>query len=108
MDRSTAFSLVRRIQSQDDIGQWVEELEFRECFGQVGSVSAQEFFAGGQNGHKPELRIVMFAYDYCGEREARVGSEIFTIYRTYRGRNDMIELYLEARVGNENEENECG
>lgn len=105
MDKSIAFVLVSKTRTQDELKQWVETLVERPVFGQMTSVSAQEFFAGGQNGFKPEYRIVMFGPDYQGEDEAVIDGVHFTIYRTYRGRFDQIELYLERRVGNNGKSN---
>lgn len=105
MDKSIAFVLVAKNRTQDALKQWVETTVERNVFGQITSVSAQEFFAGGQNGFKPEFRIVMFGPDYEGEDEAIIDGVRFTIYRTYRGRYDAIELYLERRAGNNGKSN---
>lgn len=93
------FYLLHADQTQDTIGQWVETVTERPVYGQVSSVSANEFFAGGQNGFKPELRITMFAPDYEGEEVLRYNGNLYTIYRTYLARTDMIELYVERRTG---------
>ena len=53
------FYLLSAERSQDAIGQWVEERIERPVFGQVNSVTASEFFSGGQNGFKPDLRFTM-------------------------------------------------
>ena len=41
----------------------------------------------------------MFVYDYQGEDTAVLGGVRYGIYRTYIGRNDTIELYLERKAG---------
>ena len=45
----------------------------------------------------------MFAPDYNGEESAeldlRGGKKRFSIYRTYLGPNESLELYLGTRVG---------
>ena len=104
MDRSVAFFLLKETQTQDAIGQWIATTEKRQVFGQVTSVTASEFFAGGQNGFQPEYRIVMFGPDYEGEENLELDGEIFSIYRHYRGRNDRLELYVEKRRGDQPEE----
>lgn len=102
MDRSVAFYLLAETMTQDAIGQFVRTETKRTVFGQVSSVSASEFFAGGQNGFQPELRVTMFGPDYEGEENLELDGQIYSIYRTYRGRNDTIELYLEKRRGDHN------
>ena len=101
MDRSISFKLLTSTKWQDEIKQWHETTRKREVFGQLGSVTANEFFAGGQNGFKPEFRIVMFAPDYLGEELLEIDGQVYSIYRTYFAKNDMIELYVEKRSGNE-------
>lgn len=101
MDRSITFYFLTETYQQDSIGQWVKTVDKRQVFGQVSSVTANEFFAGGANGFKPDLRITMFAPDYHGEDNLELDGKIYSIYRTYYGRNDTIELYLERRRGDE-------
>ena len=73
----------------------------RKVFCRITSVSGSEWFEGGRNGINPEYRVQMFKYDYQGENIMRIGSVYYTIYRTYQGTPDTIELYLEKRKGNE-------
>lgn len=100
MDRSAEITLLAKTRQKNAIGVYEETITERTVFGQIGSVSASEFFAGGQAGFKPEYRVTMFAPDYDGEDSCRIGDETFTIYRTYLARTDVIELYLERRAGN--------
>lgn len=101
MDRSITFDLVSVERTQDSIGQWTETETTRTVFGQISSVSMDEFFSGGQNGFKPEYRITMFGPDYEGEKICAIGDDYFTIYRVYFTRSDTVELYLEKRTGTE-------
>lgn len=48
---------------------------------------------------KAEYRVTMFAPDYDGEDTAEVDGTPYAIYRTYRRRDDMIELYLATKAG---------
>ena len=93
------FYLIHADREQDALGQWIEEITERPVYGQVSSVSAAEFFAGGQNGFKPELRLTMFAPDYEGEEVLEYDGRLYSIYRTYLARTDVIELYVERRTG---------
>lgn len=108
MDRSIVFYLLTPTHSQDNIGQWVETVEKRQVFGQVSSVTASEFFAGGQNGFKPDLRVTMFGPDYQDEENLELEGKIYSIYRTYRGKNDTLELYLEKRRGDHEQSSNTG
>lgn len=99
MDQSVAFYLVAKTQEQNELGQYIEETTLRHCYGQIGSVSMTEFYSAGQNGFKPEYRITMFGPDYEGEDELILDGQPYFIYRTYRPRNDKVELYIERRAG---------
>lgn len=101
MDKSIVFNLLVPTRTQDALLQWTEQLTARQVFGQKTSVTANEFFYAGQNGHSPEFRIVMFGPDYQGEELLELDGEIYSIYRTYQGKNDTLELYAERRRGDD-------
>lgn len=99
MDKSIVFTLLTVTRERDTIGQYVDTVTKRTVYGQITSVSMDEFFAGGQNGLKPEYRITMFGPDYEGEERCEIDGVEYSIYRTYRGRTDTVELYVERRAG---------
>lgn len=101
MDRSVAFYLIAERTEQDSLGQFIGTQVKRLVYGQISSVSSTEFFSGGQNGLTPEWRIDMFAPDYEDEEKAEVNGVVYTIYRHYWRRNDVLELYLERRRGDD-------
>lgn len=65
----------------------------------MNSVTRNEFFEGGRNGLNPEYQITMFSYDYNGESIVKYNGERYGVYRTYNGRDDTIELYVERKGG---------
>lgn len=83
----------------DAIGQMIPSTQGRDVMCEMESVSASEFFAGGQIGLKPEWRATVFAGDYNGENAAVYKGEYYSIYRTYRADLDRVELYMEKRHG---------
>lgn len=99
MDRANVLTLVKAHPVKDAIGQIIQQETARQVPCTLRSVSASEFFAGGQNGLSPEWQLTIFAGDYDGEREAELEGVRYTIYRKYLGRNDNLELYLERKVG---------
>ena len=99
MDRSEVITLVSQTYTSDEYGVHQPSSSQRDVFCSVQSVSADEFFRGAANGMKPEYRFTMFKYDYDGEETVIFNGKQFTIYRTFEGRNDMIELYAERRRG---------
>lgn len=99
MDRSSVIYLVSNNKTQNELGIWVDNLTERKVFAEVSSVGQSEWFEGGRNGLNPEYRFRMFAYDYNGESLVKYNGVIYSIYRTYVDRNELIELYAEKREG---------
>lgn len=99
MDRSDVITLVAEVKTQNDYGVWETRTTTRDVFCQVDSVSRSEFFEAGRNGLNPEYRFTMFAPDYEGERTVKYHGKAYSIYRTYLGRTDTIELYAERKGG---------
>lgn len=99
MDRSDVLTLISIEYTVDDIGQQIPVETRRDVFCQVSSVTANEFFAAGKEGMHPEYRCTMFRPDYDGETLAELNGKQFNVYRTYIGKNDTIELYMERNVG---------
>lgn len=85
--------------AQDDYGVWRETITERDVFCNVSSVTRQEFFEGGRNGLNPEFRITMFFGDYDDETVLKYKDKTYSVYRTYQGRNDELELYVERKGG---------
>lgn len=103
MNRSNTCVLVKAVYTKDDYGVMQATETETEVFCDVTSVSASEWFEGGRNGLNPEKRVKMFLYDYDGEKVVEIDGVRFTVYRTYVDR-DEIELYLEKRKGNEEQD----
>lgn len=99
MDRSDVITLLTTAITVDDYGVERVRRTSREVFCQVDSVTRAEFFDGGRNGLNPEYRITMFAPDYEGETELTYKGLAYSVYRTYQGRNDTLELYVERKGG---------
>lgn len=103
MDRSDVITLIKNTPSQDEFGRWVTTPSSTDVFVQVDSVSQSEFFEAGRNGHNPEYRFRMFSGDYDGQTECEYNGDKYAIYRTYKRRNDVVELYVERKGGTNGE-----
>ncbi len=99
MDRSDICYLLSQTRTQDAYGVWRENITERMVFCSVNSVTRNEFFEGGRNGLNPEFRITMFAGDYNGETLLKYKGLSYAIYRTFYGKNDTLELYVERQGG---------
>ena len=101
MDRSVVIYLIDNQPYQDNLGIWQDNETERKVFAEVTSVSQSEWFEGGRNGLNPQLRFRVFRYDYNGEKVLKYDDVYYTIYRTYVGRDELIDLYTEFKKGNE-------
>lgn len=83
----------------NDYGVPVETVTETDVYARVESVSAAEFFDGGQNGLKPEFRFLVNAWEYSDEPDVEYKGKVYSVYRTYRRSLDLLELYTERKVG---------
>lgn len=91
--------LISEAYAKNDYGQLVPTKTERKVFAQIDSVSRSEFFEGGRNGLNPELVFRMLSSDYQDEKIIEYSGKFYGVYRTYLGRNDIIELYTERKGG---------
>lgn len=99
MDRSDTIRLIQTEYVRDRNGVQRPQETIREVFCQTRSVTSTEFFEGGRNGLNPKYRFTVFFADYEGERVCEYQGKRYAIYRTYRERNDLLELYAERQGG---------
>ena len=103
MNRSAQITLLSTTKTQNEYGVWVENTVSRDVFCQVDSVTRSEFFEGGRNGLNPEFRMKMFFGDYNGEKLLVYNGQTYSIYRTFQGNTDIVELYVERKGGSNGE-----
>ncbi len=100
MDKSDVLKLIGQSYERDDNG--VMQLVYTtecEIFCQVESITRNEFFEAGRNGLNPEYKFLIFFGDYQNERVVEYDGKRYAVYRTFRGKNDVIELYVERQGG---------
>ena len=99
MDRSEVLTLIKEGFIQDDYGVPRPTEAARDVFCSVESVTRSEFFEGGRNGLNPEFRFTLFFVDYEGEQTVEYKGKRYGVYRTYYGKTDTVELYVERKGG---------
>lgn len=104
MDKSDVIMLLNINLVADEYGVERKQTTSREVYCQVDSVTRSEFFEGGRNGLNPEYRFRVFEGDYQGESELVYCGKTYSVYRTYCGRNDVLELYVERKGGTNGKE----
>lgn len=96
MTRDTVLFLITPVMSADEYGIPQEATpQRRKVFARVESVSRSEFFDAGRNGLSPEFVFKMFAYDYDGQKVVEYNGKTYSVYRTFLGHSDTLELYVQ-------------
>lgn len=89
---------------QDEIGQFIpSEIIKTLCFCAEGSIYSSEFFKYGQEGIKPEVKLVVDSESYSGEMEVIYNEKLYSIYRYFPRSDGLTELYLAHKLGDINE-----
>lgn len=110
MDNSIVIYLLQQAYIVDEIGQHKPYFLRRRVLGSERSITRAEWAAAGERGLKPEKVLVMFAPDYKGEEIVQLEVDpaqasrpeilqTYSVYRAYKGANDLLELYVERKTG---------
>ncbi len=99
MDRSAVINLIGIERTQDELGIWRSTPYSKQVYCQVDSITQREFFEGGRNGLNPEYKFTLFFGDYNDEPIVEYNNKQYSVYRTYLGKNDTLELYVERKGG---------
>jgi len=99
MDRSDVINLYSDTITYNAYGVAVKTRTAKQVFCAVNSVTRTEFFDAGRAGLNPEYQITMFAGDYDGETVVGFKGRLYSVYRTYHAKTDVIELYVERQGG---------
>lgn len=78
----------------NDIGDTIKTLVFREVFCDEKSVRGSEFYQAQAVGIKPEIVLEVKQIDYENEKYVEYDSIQYTVLRTYKVKNEGIELTL--------------
>jgi len=98
MNIAEKISLVTKAYTADSIGQRVETRSTTDVFTLVESASQSEFFNGGQNGLRPDLKFTVRLFEYNGQDTLLYNGVEYSIYRTYRRNDGRIELHTQVAV----------
>lgn len=92
-------TLISKTMTTDEVGYPIATETKYDTFCEVDSISRAEFFGAGKAGLTPEYKFIVNAIEYDGQPEVEYEGKRYSIYRTYRTNEDMMELYAEYRSG---------
>lgn len=101
MNNTYLIGLVAKTYVADSIGNMVETETISNVYANISSISAKEFFDGGQNGLKPDLKFIVREFEYSSQDTIRHNGCEYSVYRTYSREDGFVELYTEKKVGNQ-------
>ena len=104
MNKAITIDLISQTYTTDVIGQRVATEKTNKVFGTLQSISRAEwtsYSSTGRSGLVPAYMVTVFMGDYNGESIAEYDGKRYGIYRTYERDDELVELYLEKKAGNE-------
>lgn len=100
MDRSNVIYLIKKNAVQQADYTWKDEEIRTEVFCDVRSITQTEWFEAGRNGiEHPAFVFIIYSYEYSEEEIVEYEGQLYGVFRTYRGRNEDLELHCEAKGG---------
>ena len=64
----------------------------------LSSISSSEFYQAHATGLRPEVKIIMWNFEYSGERKIKFEGHEYDVVRTYSRNDDLIEITLQSLV----------
>ena len=97
-------TLIGRTLSFGELRQEIWTETRKEIIAEIQSISQNEFFLAGRNGLNPQLKIIIYDFEYDGQEIVEVKGKRLSVYRTYKMiDSDRMELYLESKGGTKDE-----
>jgi SPP1 family predicted phage head-tail adaptor len=90
--------LLSQTSTKDDLGQPIISEKPYMVFCSKLSITRAEFNVAGQQGHKPEMMIVVDSDSYEREKKLEYQGKRFNIYKTFMRIDGFTELYCEVNA----------
>src|SRR5574344_341805 len=85
--------LLSSAETVNSVGDTISVPTVKAVFAEVASVGYREHYMAEGVGKRPEIKFVLSDYlDYSGEPQARYNGKTYNIDRTYREKNNRLEL----------------
>lgn len=84
---------------QDKIGNEISMTSERQVFCAELPIFSSEFSNAGQLGIKPSFVLVIDSEEYQQNEMVNYHEEVFSIYKTFKREDGLIELYCSKKTG---------
>lgn len=99
MEQYAVVTLVSIVNTTNEIGENVALETLSDVYGQITSISSTEWFTAQRDGINCRYRVLVHSFEYDNQQYVIIKGTRYKVYRTYDNDDDMVELYLEERVG---------
>lgn len=93
------INLIAETYTMDELHQQIPTETYRQVYCDVRSIMRSEWYEAGRDGLQPSFVFTVFGPDYEGEKIVEYNGQRYGVYRTFRSRDDEMELYVEAKGG---------
>lgn len=90
--------IVQKKTGEDDLGQPIISENPFMVFCSKLSITRAEFNVAGQQGHKPEMMLVVDSDSYDQEKKLEYQKKKYMIYKTFQRVDGFTELYCEVNA----------
>ena len=95
------IELVKEASGENEMGDPITTLEYREVFANKKGIRQSEFYQAHATGLRPSIMYLISEFDYNDEKQIRVDKDkIYNIIRTFPTKNERLELVCEGLVNN--------
>lgn len=94
------LTLIKQIDSEDELGNQIPTEETKTVLCKLQSVGRNEFYGASTAGLRPEKVFVIHGYEYENETILEFDSDRYTVIRTYSNDFEEIELVCERKIAN--------
>jgi SPP1 family predicted phage head-tail adaptor len=91
-------NLISQTSTKDELGQPILSEKPFLIFCSRLSITRAEFNVAGQQGHKPEMMIVVDSDSYDKEKKLEYQGKNYNIYKSYMRNDGFTELYCEVNA----------
>lgn len=82
----------------DEYGNYTKTEKRKTVYCDLRSVTRSEFYSSAQAGLSPSDVFIINAFEYSGESEVELMGERFSVIRTYKTDEELIELTCEKKI----------
>lgn len=94
------IELMSVIESENDIGDTVEEPVSVQVYANKKSIRQSEFYQSMANGLRPELMFEIRQIEYSDQDKLKYNNKTYSIIRTYSKNDEILELICQGLVNN--------